>query len=439
MTRISTTLTVVLSLVLSNIFLYAQAKKPTSTTTRQTQTPAKKPATTTTQSRQSTTPQRQARPNRPTPPVPPSITELKGGTGMYTLFKIDVPYFTFDFDVPVILKDNQAYITPQPKTDKVTSFFISGNDVYLAGSSRTENASQNYATFWKNGQPQVLDTVASLAYHVCVHNDDVYTVGTRGLYNAKRTVIWKNGTLFDTITEPGQSWIPCTMTVTDEGITITRTTFKNHNHVISQWKNGEETIFEYPDPITNKQYTSFVYILRHLIHHNDIYCITRTTETGKQPGRLYKNAEAIASAVFDPFQIEKGSKVGFALNEESMQLRTTQNRYYAIQPETGVMYHLVGNSIWKNDTRLFNLESVENPETLERISHFVYEIVPTEDDVFVIGSRDDYTANQKEYKPVYVIWKNGKIYSTLEHDIFERFTYTEDVGCEAHVLSRYIP
>lgn len=71
-------------------------------------------------------------------------------------------------------------------SSKATSVFVSGGDVYVAGS---EN---NKAVVWKNGASQFLvpdDALPSYANSVFVTSDDTYVAGTEG----NQAVLWKNG------------------------------------------------------------------------------------------------------------------------------------------------------------------------------------------------------------------------------------------------------
>ena len=86
--------------------------------------------------------------------------------------------------------------SPHNNYGEVSSIFVSGKDVYIAGMDETTNQMINNAVYWKNGVETVLPSSAANAFasSIYVSGDDVYIAGYE--YNngqPKYAVYWKNG------------------------------------------------------------------------------------------------------------------------------------------------------------------------------------------------------------------------------------------------------
>ena len=73
----------------------------------------------------------------------------------------------------------------------ITSLFVSGEDVYIAGRGRSYKQPKVKALLWENGviQPLTAESDSSEAYSVYVSGNYVYVAGSDG----DKAVLWKNG------------------------------------------------------------------------------------------------------------------------------------------------------------------------------------------------------------------------------------------------------
>ena len=86
--------------------------------------------------------------------------------------------------------------SPHSNYGELSSVFVSGNDVYVAGMVETTNQMINNAVYWKNGVETVLPTTGANAFatSIYVRGDDVYVAGYEYNKNQPRyAVYWKNG------------------------------------------------------------------------------------------------------------------------------------------------------------------------------------------------------------------------------------------------------
>lgn len=79
----------------------------------------------------------------------------------------------------------------------ISSVFVSGNDVYVAGITRDAPTGNRNATYWKNGAATTLNTSSkdAIASSIYVDNGDVYVCGSEnenGVYVAE---YWKNNNM----------------------------------------------------------------------------------------------------------------------------------------------------------------------------------------------------------------------------------------------------
>ena len=96
--------------------------------------------------------------------------------------------------VPKIWKNGQGtFLTSGTNDGEAFSVFVSGSDVYVAGSEQI--GSTSYARLWKNGVMSTLSAgINASAQSVSVLGTDVYVAGYEyGTTNRPIAVYWKNG------------------------------------------------------------------------------------------------------------------------------------------------------------------------------------------------------------------------------------------------------
>jgi hypothetical protein len=81
---------------------------------------------------------------------------------------------------------------------ELNDIHASGEDVHVAGTARASATAAGRAVYWKNGEPRLLDTRASVATGLAVSGSDVYVTGRYEDSGAKyHAVYWKNGEMTD--------------------------------------------------------------------------------------------------------------------------------------------------------------------------------------------------------------------------------------------------
>jgi hypothetical protein len=98
-----------------------------------------------------------------------------------------VSYYKNGVSVPLTLSEDAIGAV-------ISSVFVSGNDVYVAGTQTINKIS--YATYWKNGVPVTLSSApSSVTYSIFVLGSDVYVGGAETINQISTATIWKNGTV----------------------------------------------------------------------------------------------------------------------------------------------------------------------------------------------------------------------------------------------------
>lgn len=123
-----------------------------------------------------------------------------------------------------------------------TSIYVSGNDVYVAGFQVTSTINDK-ALYWKNGELINLtrDSLnTSMANCIFVSGNDVYIAGYQDINNISRATIWKNGepTL---LTTPSVSSIANAIFVSGDDVYVAGyqwTAFRT-SYIATYWKNGK--------------------------------------------------------------------------------------------------------------------------------------------------------------------------------------------------------
>jgi hypothetical protein len=144
-----------------------------------------------------------------------------------------------------IFKNQQPlYTNLLPKTDELTSLFVSGSDVYTTGIVNTYTSNSAYV--WKNGVPTQLQPTNALVSAVCVSGKNVYVAGA----TEKGCALWKNGVLFPM--EQPVSWsegFAVSVSGTDTYVAgIANVSKSEYHEVPALWKNGKLTLL----PINSK-------------------------------------------------------------------------------------------------------------------------------------------------------------------------------------------
>lgn len=169
--------------------------------------------------------------------------------------------------------------------NELLDVFVSGDDVYLAGSSKPSGFNLVQATIWKNGSPDFLQAIVpphqNTATRVFVSGNDVYVLGTENYLSQRGIVLWKNGTP-TRITEDSQDARSNSLFVSGSDVYISgdrqhETTF---NVVGTVWKNGIP-VFTSND--TQLSITS-IFVL-----NNNLY-VCGTSQLDYSLGQLWKNS-----------------------------------------------------------------------------------------------------------------------------------------------------
>ncbi len=97
---------------------------------------------------------------------------------------------------------NQQAFTHLPGAGAAVSVFVSGTDVYVAGTDSTA-----HAAYWKNGVlvslPNYKNATDAFALGIAVAGPDVYVIGQTILNGFTKGVVWKNG-VEDSLTGNGE-------------------------------------------------------------------------------------------------------------------------------------------------------------------------------------------------------------------------------------------
>lgn len=139
--------------------------------------------------------------------------------------------------VPGYLKTSNTIYGPSI----ANSIFVSGPDVYVAGSVNLTNGDVGpgtHAAYWKNGVPEMLTiSGTSLANSITVSGNDVYVAGAIfGPDNLPRATYWKNG-----IAVSLESTYSVANSIAVNGTDVYVAGKKGYDKAI-YWKNGQSKI-----------------------------------------------------------------------------------------------------------------------------------------------------------------------------------------------------
>ncbi len=119
------------------------------------------------------------------------------------------------------------------------SVYVSGNDIYAAGSGRGESSSSGAALLWKNGVGAILTDGTSItqAASVYVSGNDVYVAGSAKENNLYVATLWKNGVAEHLVEGATNSTLAQTVYVS--GSDVYAAGYESStNRTATLWKNG---------------------------------------------------------------------------------------------------------------------------------------------------------------------------------------------------------
>jgi len=167
---------------------------------------------------------------------------------------------------------------------RANSVFVSGGDVYVAGEQGMR------PMLWKNGVRQKPSEAAQLIYSVFVSDNDVYVAGREFVSGVGgRQVVWKNG-IVQTIIPSGLDISPLTLFVSDSDVYVAG----YHDGIAHLWKNGVAQTLDVGSNKDNYEY-GFAYSV--FVSDNDVYVageeVYKNPKTYEQrQAKLWKNGVA---------------------------------------------------------------------------------------------------------------------------------------------------
>jgi hypothetical protein len=119
------------------------------------------------------------------------------------------------------------------------SMYVTGDyknpDIYVAGiTGEFVDPTNRFATVWKNGHPQRMSEISSIAHGVFVYKGDVYVVGVLTVEQDNRATIWKNGE--PQLLANTNSWAQCVYVYSGDVYVV-----GSINRRATIWKNGKAT------------------------------------------------------------------------------------------------------------------------------------------------------------------------------------------------------
>ena len=356
-----------------------------------------------------------------------TIADLKGGPGVYVLTEggsLTIGRFGSEIwkigSGGAVWKDGKKYSMPEPSIDtNVYSMLVSGDNVYIVGRDGYANNSYKFATLWTNGARQALDTVASRALELCVHNNDVYVAGTRGVDQARKPVIWKNGNL-QTLA-PSDPWRPS-------------------NNVSNEWSRFYQEPFVIDPSKLEPRYISVFNGNRYIVgiagtkRQLNNLVIWKNEENGKIlksdgviSDNLFRLGDDVYIAIYknDYLRLYKNDKVQKEIKNDYFNRYSNIRSMYTSNENIYIISDYERNyGLWKwkageKQMEKQELEGFENPETLEKIKTEYYRVFAAGGNVYVLGARSSYDAGGIKQPKVNVLWKNGKAAQVFTADFIQ--------------------
>ena len=141
--------------------------------------------------------------------------------------------------------------------------FVTGNDVYTTGDIMRNGIQM--ASYWKNGQLNVLSTLRSTAGNTVVSGSDVYVSGSILQSGQFVAVIWKNGVM-QTLTDQTNAYsYQCwQLRVDGNDVYAIGNTAVDQGEIPVIWKNGIQTAL--PTSAGSKASTAYSYVYAIRLH-----------------------------------------------------------------------------------------------------------------------------------------------------------------------------
>jgi hypothetical protein len=161
---------------------------------------------------------------------------------------------------------------------------VSGQNVYIVGS----NEGSEYATYWKNGEAiTYTDVVKGSAYGIFLSGNDVYLAGSASIGGKRVASYWKNGTRV-TLGKDKDTSYGLAIAVKDNDVYVVGHTGLNlteNGYYATYWKNGVEV------SLTNhsEDYSVAVDVA---ISGSDVYIVGYVKKGNTKEAKIWKNGEA---------------------------------------------------------------------------------------------------------------------------------------------------
>jgi hypothetical protein len=230
-----------------------------------------------------------------------------------------------------------------------SSVFVSGDDVYVAGDSDYEYPIiAAYATLWKNGVAQRLSDTISTASSVFVSGNDVYVVGYGRGRDAHYATVWKNGVRQRLSDENSEA---TSVFVSGNDVYVAGYEKKGNIAHATVWKNGVAQRLSEINT-TRNSYASSVFV-----SGNEVY----VAGGGDRPPTLWKNGIIQdLSQTGNMTSVFTGDEASRGYNITAEQLARMQGKIYSIFVSGNDVYmmgYVQKNAfdayqtvVWKNGT-----------------------------------------------------------------------------------------
>jgi len=174
-------------------------------------------------------------------------------------------------------------LTDGSTNGRANSVYVSGDDVYVAGTKAT------IATIWKNGVAISLTSVQSEAHSIYISNNDVYVAGAVSNENGQTiATVWKND-VATSLTNGFSRNIANSVYVSDTDVYVAGSGGGDNGgtyYIAKAWKNGNLTPLS--DGSNNDEYATSIFV-----SDNDVYVSGyETIANDKWVAKIWKNGVA---------------------------------------------------------------------------------------------------------------------------------------------------
>ena len=250
----------------------------------------------------------------------------EGGNGAFSLYVSGSDVYvagsvvdqTNTVGVATVWKNGVAtLLTDGSNSASATSVYVSGNDVYVVGYQINDNNNHKYvATLWKNGFTTLLTNNGHNAYATSVHvsGNDVYVVGSESnANNIDIAKVWKNG-VATSLTDGTKNASAESVYVSNGDIYVAGYEYLNENTlaVAKIWKNGVAT------SLTDGSNQAFAHSV--FIEGDDVYVAGLEYNGTVSVAKLWRNGIATSLTYGDNFAVAvfvKGNDVYVAGHEDN--------------------------------------------------------------------------------------------------------------------------